>query len=388
MVTVAVRGRSAEVDVRLAEIIRCLWQLGISTDFSCQGSVGPRSKEREPWGYISFSDVTDLRRFLACFDDSELAERRYATPHATDPVTGKREPIHRRGWSISTLVQELQEGDRTAEIGRFRFRGRVGFASADIPRIEASLRHIIHDNHPGDAAPRRAQIKEHLMPDDPRFGNDLNEWLDLGEAEAPNDPATLLRTYLESYTGSRFELLADADHPDRITANDLVAVTMLSVQVPPRAAAWILDPAGARTITGLLEQIDPAPIWEQPAEVITDAEGPLTQLWSLLRAPSTQLPALADDNGIGPVIAGKLLAAKRPHLVPIYDQHVAGALGAPNGTWWRCWRTALSDDRTRDRIEEIRSLATAAQPLASSLSDLRVCDIVVWMAAHGARSSN
>ncbi|WP_373071065.1 DUF6308 family protein [Gemmatimonas sp.] len=160
------------------------------------------------------------------------------------------------------------------------------------------------------------------------FARDLNEWLDLEHVSQPADPALVLGKYLASYTGGHLDLLADRDHPNRITANDLVAVTMLSVQVPPGAAAWMLDATGARIITDLLEQIDAAPIWEQPEEVIVDPDGPPTRLWSLLRSPSTQLPALDDDNGIGPVIAGKLLAAKRPHLVPIYDRYVADALNA------------------------------------------------------------
>lgn len=216
----------------------------------------------------------------------------------------------------------------------------------------------------------------------PTFERDPIEWLD-PEILGPKNPIELLDKYLRTYTGGRFEVLADATQPNTITARDIVAVSMLSVNVPPRAAAWLLDPTGARVVTELLAQIDPASMWEQPVDVIADPDGPLTRLWSLLRAPSTQLPAISDDNGIGPVIAGKLLAAKRPHLVPIYDRVVAGALVAPTGGWWKCWRSSTSNPLLRERVDQIRSAFAPAQPVALALSDLRVCDIVVWMAEHG-----
>jgi hypothetical protein len=221
------------------------------------------------------------------------------------------------------------------------------------------------------------------MTTQPTFDRDPVEWLD-PDIGGPKNPIDLLDNYLRSYTGGRFEITADATQPNAITPTDLVAVSMLSVDVPPRLAAWLLDPTGARIVTDLLTRIDSVPIWEQPEEVITDPAGPLTRLWSLLRAPSTQLPAIGDDNGVGPVIAGKLLAAKRPHLVPIYDRVVAGALGAPTGAWWRCWRTSMSNQLLREYVETIRSAVAPAQPMALALSDLRLCDIVVWMAEHGA----
>jgi len=42
------------------------------------------------------------------------------------------------------------------------------------------------------------------------------------------------------YTGACFEALAAREQPDAFTASDLVAVSMLSVTVPPRAAIRLL----------------------------------------------------------------------------------------------------------------------------------------------------
>lgn len=218
---------------------------------------------------------------------------------------------------------------------------------------------------------------------EPAFKRDPTVWLD-PHIEGDKNPVALLDTYLRSYTGGRFEILADTGHPNELTANDLAAVSMLSVNVPPRVAAWLLDPTGAAQVTALLGQIAPAPIWEQSADVLTDPDGALVRLDALLRAQTTQLPAREAKNEVGAVIASKLLAAKRPHLVPIYDVVVSGALGAPAGGWWLSWRNAMANPELRKRVKDVRDQVAESQPTAAALSDLRVCDAVIWMAEHGA----
>ncbi len=48
-----------------------------------------------------------------------------------------------------------------------------------------------------------------------------------------------LRAYSSGFSGRFFERLADPD-PYRITASDIVAVSMLAVEVPAETAAWLL----------------------------------------------------------------------------------------------------------------------------------------------------
>jgi len=56
--------------------------------------------------------------------------------------------------------------------------------------------------------------------------------------------STAIRQYFEDhYTGSQFERLADGD-ANRITANDIVAVSMLGVDVPPAVSVWLLGSDG------------------------------------------------------------------------------------------------------------------------------------------------
>jgi hypothetical protein len=79
------------------------------------------------------------------------------------------------------------------------------------------------------------------------------------------------------------------------------------------------------------------------------------------------------------VVRSKLLARKRPRLVPIRDKHVLRDLtGSATGDLTCELRDELRDDELRQRIEQIKE--DAGQP---HLSLLRVVDIVVWMGAYG-----
>ena len=64
----------------------------------------------------------------------------------------------------------------------------------------------------------------------------------------------LLNTYFATYTGSRFETTPDREQPDEITERDLLAVSMLGVNVPPNATVWILE-NGRGEIRRLLQAI-------------------------------------------------------------------------------------------------------------------------------------
>jgi hypothetical protein len=176
---------------------------------------------------------------------------------------------------------------------------------------------------------------------------------------------TNFRTYMDTFTGRHFEAIADRD-PNRITANDLVAVTMLSVQVPAEAS-WSVLTDGADEISALLHQIDPSlEIWDEDADL--SPTSPSWKLWT----------AIAGQKGVGRTIASKLLAAKRPRLFPIYDSVVGTALGISDENFWDMWQQLLREDaELRTSVDEIR----AGVPAAAHLSTLRMLDIVIWMAA-------
>ena len=134
---VTVGDRSAEIDLEMVELIEALWSMGIDTLFSCQGSYGPAHDPRpEPWGYILFPDVEDLRAFLMCFDGTELSSRRFAQRHEWNPEVGARTPVGPPSWELRGMVKPPDE-DEVLESGapEFRLQGLARFPQADLPEI-------------------------------------------------------------------------------------------------------------------------------------------------------------------------------------------------------------------------------------------------------------
>lgn len=172
-----------------------------------------------------------------------------------------------------------------------------------------------------------------------------------------------LRNYLAKFDGRFFEQLADPD-PFTITAADLVAVTALSVTVPPAVAAHLLGPARPQ-VSALLRRIPEGATITDDADHL-DRDGAAWELYELLDA----------YHGMGDTKVSKLMAAKRPDLVPIRDTVVSAALGNPK-TWWAPWREFMADDGATSRLDLVRDVAAEAG--ASHLSLLRVLDITIWM---------
>ena len=179
-----------------------------------------------------------------------------------------------------------------------------------------------------------------------------------------------LRSYYargNHWTGSAFDQLSADTPSDRYTAEDVLAVSMLSVDVPPRAAIALIEDT---TVRDLLARIPPtASLWERPE--LLDKDRPAWRLWEVLDAYS----------GIGPTIASKLLAAKRPRLIPIFDQHVQAALH-PESSQWAFWQAVARDDDAGRLLAVVREAMETAE-IPSRVAPLRAIDVVVWMRQHG-----
>lgn len=190
------------------------------------------------------------------------------------------------------------------------------------------------------------------------------------EGSAREQAVADLKEYQRRCEGFNFNRLADRNHPDEFTCCDFVAVSMLSVNVPAAAALRILE-EDDHQITDLLKAIPmDLHIWDDGANIVKGS--PAWDLWELI-----------DDNtGIGATITSKLMAAKRPHLVPIYDSVVSAALfqGKRIVTeYWQLWRDELSGtdgEALRSTVEQVRDEVGYDPEL---FSILRVIDIVVWM---------
>lgn len=208
----------------------------------------------------------------------------------------------------------------------------------------------------------------------PGFQHHPKRWV---VGDAGDNAVYSLRRYFRDFTGAWFDRLVEPAAPNRLTAADLVAVSMLSVTVPARAAVWILG-EGAAEIESLLREVpNGVDLWEAGGAIADDA--PLAMLWLRLQAKSSQWEGGDDANGIGPVIAGKLLATKRPRLVPVYDAVVAEALGSfDKGTFWRSWQLAFEDPELLPAVRRVQAEAAEENPAIAGLSALRVLDIVIW----------
>lgn len=176
--------------------------------------------------------------------------------------------------------------------------------------------------------------------------------------------AGAIEEYFTRYTGRMFErlgLVAGADpDPDTITATDLVAVSMLGVAVPPSAAIALLGPLQGR-ITDLLSAVPAGMLHDLPHALGRD--GAAWQLWSTLQ----HLP------GMGPTTTSKLMARKRPGLIPIHDSRVTWRLELPEAEWayWTEWW------RHPRHVDAVRSLGDARADL-TDISPLRLLDVAVW----------
>jgi hypothetical protein len=173
------------------------------------------------------------------------------------------------------------------------------------------------------------------------------------------------------YAGSRFEFFAGGgDRPetaDRITLDDLVAVTMLRVDVPGDVALQLFEGDLGPAIAEHLEHIPTDVSINDPAAAELFADGsPARRAWALLEKPFR----------MGWVTTNKLLARKRPQLIPVYDQVVQCAFGEPAGLW--NWLVAMFADDGRvlnDRLLAARDAAGVSRDVTA----LRVLDVIVWM---------
>lgn len=202
----------------------------------------------------------------------------------------------------------------------------------------------------------------------------LHKWLDRTDALKDLDayfaePHQVVNGH-PVYSGRFFERLdGGGDRPevcDRFTAADLVAVQMLSVDVAPEISIAILHGELGRTLNQHLHDI-PADVALGDPDALDHLadDTPADRAWRLLE----------HESGAGYVTAGKLLARKRPHLIPVYDSVVKCALEEPRHPW--VWLHAvLADPRTdiRNRLADLR--ATCRVPV--EVGELRVLDVVVW----------
>lgn len=151
---------------------------------------------------------------------------------------------------------------------------------------------------------------------------------------------------------------------DTFTADDLVAVTMLSADVSPDGAQILLrervDEFGE-----LLVAVGPDRDLADEADELTP-ESPVCRLEA----------ALWTVPSIGRTVASKLIARKRPRLFPIYDRVIGEVLDTKQAHLEPV-RTALraDDGALQRRLVSLREQAG----LDEAIPALRILTVLAWM---------
>jgi hypothetical protein len=170
-----------------------------------------------------------------------------------------------------------------------------------------------------------------------------------------------------TFAGHTFDSLG-SNPSDQITTDDLLAVTLLDVPWSPTAVRQLLGELSDK-VSQLLQVIDGnATMWDSArgCQDLINAEA----LWNVIDA----IP------GVGSTRTSKLLARKRPSLVPITDRVILSAVGT-SGTTWRTLRYCFQHQSFRDAAESVRPSN------AESASLLRIFDVAIWMLCSGSRAA-
>ncbi len=199
---------------------------------------------------------------------------------------------------------------------------------------------------------------------------------------SPAEAITLLTEYFTPppagrFSGGRFEQLAGGgDRPEvanTLTADDLVALATLAVPVRGNVALEILE-VRAEHLSELLSNI---PVDDRFVRVDASAFAP----GSAVRALYDELRSIHD---VGVTSATKLMARKRPHLIPIADSVVMSELSIVNEQLWQplhAWMLAAGPDGqpNHEHLDKLRDKAN----LPKTIATLRVFDVIAWRVGSG-----
>jgi hypothetical protein len=185
----------------------------------------------------------------------------------------------------------------------------------------------------------------------------------------------LVATYFDPrsrFAGSTFDALPPIE-PNGLTPSDLLATGLLDVPFGPRAVRVLLEDEREALEQQLARIPHDVDLWDATDEQLA----PAYDLWRDLK---TSLKGM----GVGPTRRSKLMARKRPRLVPVVDATIRTALGiGPDDDSWLVFRQALRDDGGAlvRRIENLRP----AHVRREDVSTLRILDAALWMNLSNAK---
>jgi hypothetical protein len=185
----------------------------------------------------------------------------------------------------------------------------------------------------------------------------------LRQAVEPTDKmaSAVAAFYLEDgpFAGHTF-LGLSPNPPNEIGVADLLAVTLMDEHYRPDAIRDLLEGDAGTRATELLRAIpQDVPLWK-----VKDLEGAPDDLWWLL----------CELREVGPTRASKLMARKRPHLIPVYDS-IVGEVVAPTSTYWEVFRSFLASEENRAAVDQLRPPGVDENRVPT----LRLLDTAIWL---------
>ena len=202
------------------------------------------------------------------------------------------------------------------------------------------------------------------------------------------DPASeaMLLGYLKEYsaggryTGAYFGELTTrtGSDPNRVDIADLMSLSLLQVRLNLDAIEYFLNDSTLDELEKHLSAETDRDLADLTADEAVELErGRLNDAWKLIRKAKR----------VGRTRTAKLLARKRPRLIPIWDRVVKDVLGLRSTKgYWKIFHAALTADEC-SLDKRLGELATAAD-VAERYSRLRILDILAWMHGkyHGGRA--
>lgn len=168
------------------------------------------------------------------------------------------------------------------------------------------------------------------------------------------------------FDGAFFDHWAPEDpRPNVFTAEDVVAVQFLDAPIDNWSAIVRILYERSDELSRLLIEIG------HDRDLATVPVAELGPGW-----PAEKLNrALQEIVGIGPVIASKLIARKRPHLYPIQDQRIRALTGLTEHNFVTTIHGELTrNDAFAERLAQVRDRAG----LAEKISVVRTFAVIAW----------
>ncbi|MBL0888788.1 DUF6308 family protein [Myceligenerans indicum] len=176
------------------------------------------------------------------------------------------------------------------------------------------------------------------------------------------------------FTGRLFDDLGDND-PVSFTPDDVVAASLLDVRFGPQAVrALLIDQRASELLAAIPPNVALWAVGEKEYDAVLGRGSAAWRLWDHLMG----IP------GIGGTRASKVLARKRPALMPILDSVVRERVRLGKVDAWASFHALLQDSELRARID---ALAHGDLPPEVRPSTLRLLDVATWMRYSQSRNA-